>query len=365
MRRRTLFSVFFLMFLTLSLTMHYYIFSHLWFMLDVDRTAWFWVFIGFSSVSWLLAMGLEMFVANGGSRVFSIGASLWLGTLFMFLFTLIAYDIIRFSVDIDTTYAGPAVISFVGSVVAFGVMNARFLRVREVDVPTKKLNGGLRLVHLTDLHIGAIYGPRHLQRIVDRVNALEPDMVLITGDLADGPHTYTEESFAPIDDIQAPVYFSLGNHEGFADLNKVLPLFDGTKMRILRNEMETVGDVQIVGVDDHWDKGIVPKVLDDVRPDPSKYTILMYHRPVSWREARERGVDLMLAGHTHAGQFYPFNLLVRAIWRKVKGLYDLGGMYLYAGTGTGTWGPPMRVGTNSEVALLRINGREGPPASVG
>lgn len=365
MRRYTLFSVFFAMFLTLSMVMHYYIFSHLWFMLDMDRTLWFWAFILLSSVSWLLAMGLEMAVANGVTRAYSIAASLWLGTLFMFLFTLIAYDIVRLTVDIDTTYAGPAVISFVGSVVAFGVMNARFLRVREVEVPTRKLDGGLRLVHLTDLHIGAIYGPRHLKRIVDRVNSLRPDLVLITGDLADGPHTYTETSFAAIDEIEAPVYFTLGNHEGFAGLDKIMPLLERTKMRILRNEMETHGDVQIVGVDDHWDKAIVPRVLDAVRPDPSKYIILMYHRPVSWREARERGVDLMLAGHTHAGQFYPFNLLVRAIWRKVKGLYDLGSMHLYAGTGTGTWGPPMRVGTNSEVALLRINGRGEAPASVG
>jgi predicted MPP superfamily phosphohydrolase len=125
---------------------------------------------------------------------------------------------------------------------------------------------------------------------------------------------------------------------------------------VLRNEVEDNGRYQIIGVDDSWDRKMVRRVLSDMEIHPGKYTILMYHRPVGLEDARAAGVDLMLTGHTHSGQFLPFQLLVKAIWKRVRGLYDLGGMHLYAAPGTGTWGPPMRVGTNSEITLLRVNG---------
>jgi predicted MPP superfamily phosphohydrolase len=348
--------VFFVMFLSLSLSMNYYIFSHLSFMLDMNRSIWFWVFIALSSLAWILSMLLYMTAYNRAVQAFHIAASLWLGVLFMFLFTLLGYDVLRHSVDIDTSNAGPIIIALVGAFITFGVLNARILRVREVDVPTEKLEGGLRVVHLTDIHFGALYGPMFLMKIVGRVRALKPDLVLITGDLADGPQRYTEQTFAALDLIEAPIYFSTGNHETYAGIDNVLGALAKTKVKVLRNEVEDNGTYQIVGVEDTWGRGAVKQVLEKVELDPSKYTILMFHRPQGLYDARDKGVDLMLTGHTHAGQFYPFNLMVRAIWRKVKGLYDLGGMHLYAGSGVGTWGPPIRVGTSSEIALIRVNG---------
>ena len=363
MRRRTQFTIFFGTFETLSLVMHYYIFSHLFFLLDIHRDLWFWVFIVVSSFLWFLSMAITWISNNGPARVFYAAASVWLGLLFMFLFILIAYDILRLSFDLDTSGAGPVIVAVAAGTVIFGLMNARWLRVREVEVPSKKLEGELRVVHITDVHIGALYRTSYLRKIVERTNELMPDMVLITGDLADGFGEYDEGTFAPLDDIEAPIYFTTGNHEGFSEVD-IPGLLAGTKVRVLRDEMVKEGNVQIVGVGDHRDRNRVAQVLDDVRLDPCHYSILMYHRPVGLDDARERGVDLMLTGHTHAGQFYPFNLLVRAIWKKVKGLYDLGGMYLYAGSGTGTWGPPMRVGTSSEIALIKVNGRPEMEPSV-
>jgi predicted MPP superfamily phosphohydrolase len=364
MRRHVQFAVFGGVFLALSLIMNYYVFSHLTFMIGLDRSVWFWLLMVLSSLSWLIAMGLEMRFTNGAVRVYYIFASVWLGALFLFLFTLIPYDILRLSLPLDTTYAGHVVITLVGAAVAYGVVNARLLRVREVDVPSRKVEGELRVVHLTDLHIGSVYGTKHLARIVAKVNELRPDLVLITGDLADGPHTYGEGAFAPIDDLDAPVFLTTGNHEHFAGLEEVLALYRETKMVVLDDEVVRTNCVQVVGVSENFERDAIARVLDDVNLDPSVYTILMFHRPVSFDAARERGVDLMLAGHTHSGQFFPFQLLVRAIWKKVRGLYNLGGMYLYAGSGTGTWGPPMRLGTNSEIALLRIKGVTGVVPSV-
>ena len=162
MIRRTQFLVFFVMFMALSLTMHYYIFSHLFYLLDISRSLWFWVFIALASPLWLLSMAMTWVFNNGPARLFYIAASVWLGLLFMFMFTLIGYDVVRFTTHLDTSGAGPVVIAISAAAVIFGVMNARRLRVREVEVPTRKLDGELRVVHLTDIHIGSVYGPGYL-----------------------------------------------------------------------------------------------------------------------------------------------------------------------------------------------------------
>jgi predicted MPP superfamily phosphohydrolase len=354
MRRLFQFMIFFGIWMSLSLTLHYYIFSHLAFMLRFDQDIWFWVAILVSSVSFFGAMALEASFANGTTRAFYISTALWLGFIFILLFTLIGYDVLRFIVAVNGREVGPYIIVFVVAIVAIGAVNAQIVRIRKVKVPAKKLDKELKVVHLTDIHIGSVHCTDYLERIVRMTNDLEPDLVMITGDLADGPHRYSEESFKPLDDLKAPVFFTTGNHEFYAGLDEILQLLEGTKVQVLRNAMAEVGGVQVVGVDNHRDREIIRKVLEALEPDPDKYTILMYHRPTGYWDAKRAGVDLMLSGHTHGGQFFPFTMIVKAIWRRTKGLYNLGGTHLYASPGTGTWGPPLRIGTSNVIALLRL-----------
>ena len=352
--------LFFAVFMTLSMIMHYYIFSHLFYLMYVPTDGWFWAFITLSSLLWFLAMGAEMFFTNPATQGFYLAAVLWLGLLFMFLWILIVYDIVRFFVPLDRAVVGPIIVALGVSAVAIGMINARLLRIRRIDIPSDKVEGQVRIVHISDVHIGSIYSRRYLEKVVGKANALEPDMVLITGDLADGPHKYTEGCFAPLDGLKAPTYFTTGNHEHFAGLEQVLGFLSKTKVRHLHDEMVVENGIQVVGVDYTFEPGTVERVLDSLELDSDRFSVVMYHVPREMEAARSRGVDLMLAGHTHGGQFWPFNLMARLAWGRFKGLYDLGGTWLYVSSGTGTWGPPMRVGTSSEIAIIRVNGKAAP-----
>lgn len=357
MSRGIQFLIFFLMFFTLSLVLHIYIFFHISFMFSIEHNLWFWLFILVSSASYILAMVLGFEFGNRITQVLSIVASVWTGFVFILLFTLFGYDILRFFMHLDAARIGPWIIAGVTIASVFGVINAQLIRIKKIRLPATNLKKTFKIVHLSDLHIGPIHGRGYLRNIVKKTNALEPDLVLITGDLADGAYRYTTKSFAGLNDLKAPVFFSLGNHEYYAGLDEVLELLAKTKVKVLRNEKINHKQLQIVGVDYAWGRETVPAILSKLKLDQKKYTILMYHMPINPETANKFGVNLVLSGHTHGGQFFPFVLLAKIFWKYGKGLYRHKGTYLFTTTGTGTWGPPMRLGTNSEIAEISLTGR--------
>ena len=188
-------------------------------------------------------------------------------------------------------------------------------------------------------------------------NELKPDVVLVTGDLFDGSIPVEEEMLAPLDKLEAPSYFSTGNHEEYEGLDYVRTTIRHLEMKLLDSELVEFKGVQIVGVNDRQS---IPKdlsldsILSGLAIDQSKPAILMYHTPVEWEAARKNGIDLMLSGHTHAGQVFPFNFLVRIFFKYVRDLYQEDGKYLHVTPGTGTWGPPMRLGSRNQVTLIKL-----------
>jgi predicted MPP superfamily phosphohydrolase len=347
----------------ISLLLHYYVFAHLFFLLKIPSDGWFPLIVIVASLLWLVTLGWGMMSASRVSTVFHIGSTFWLGLLFMFAFTLLGWDIVRFFVSVDREIAGPTIVAIALGAVIYGLMNARFLRTKEVVIPTDKLEGEVRVVHLSDVHIGSFYGTRFLRKVVEVTNSLDPDMVVITGDLADGAHPYTGETFRPLNDVKAPVYYVTGNHEHYAGLSDVLASLEQTKVHRLTNSMVVDQGIQVIGVDYWAEKDEVATTIDDNEPDPSKFSMVLYHVPRQLEAVKARKMDLMLSGHTHAGQFFPFTLMTKLIWKKGKGLFDLGGTRLYVSHGIGTWGPPIRVGTNSQVVLLRITGDKAGPSA--
>jgi predicted MPP superfamily phosphohydrolase len=342
---------------TFSLLIHYYVFSHLFYLFDVKTDGWFWIFIIVLSVLWLLAMGFGMWHASPATNVFHVVSSLWLGLLFMFMFTLIGWDVVRQFVSPDRELVAATVVAIALGAMIYGLMNARFLRIKEHVLSTDKIEGEVRIAHLSDIHIGSVYGPSYLRKVVDRTNSLDPDMVLITGDLADGAFDYNDDTFRALDGLKAPTYYVTGNHEHYAGLTQVLGSLSATKVHHLVNDMVIEKGIQLIGVDYWADKNEVARTIDEIAPDGARFTIVMYHVPRELDAVRERNVDLMLSGHTHGGQYFPFTLFARLVWKKHKGLYDLGSARLFVSSGIGTWGPPIRIGTSSQVGLLRIRGK--------
>jgi uncharacterized protein len=256
----------------------------------------------------------------------------------------------------------------VGSVVAglsvVGVRSALAgLRIKEVSVSIAGLPralAGLRIVQISDLHIGPLLRKEWVQGVVQRVRALKPDLVAITGDLVDGTVDELREHVAPLARLaEAPrgVYFSTGNHEYYSGVDDWLQYLPTLGIRPLSNErVQLAPGLDIAGIHDPTGRGRyapdLARALDG--RDARTPVVLLAHQPRQFVEAARSGVALTLSGHTHGGQIWPFSWLVALVQPYIAGLHRRGDAQLYVSRGTGFWGPPMRVFAPAEIAVLRL-----------
>ncbi|WP_255362550.1 metallophosphoesterase [Blastococcus aurantiacus] len=241
--------------------------------------------------------------------------------------------------------------------------------VRRVPVTLAGLDpalDGLRIVTFSDGHLSATYGGRRFERLVELVNAQQPDVVAIVGDLVDGDVSELREEVAPLADLvsRQGVYFVTGNHEYFVDTNAWLRHLPTVGVQVLRNERVAIGragaTVDLAGIDDRTaaSSGLAGHGADldaalDGRDDATP-VVLLAHQPVMVEQARAAGVDLQLSGHTHGGQLWPFDYAVRLDQPAVQGWSRHGDTQLYVTPGAGYWGPPMRIGARPEVTVVEL-----------
>ena len=251
-----------------------------------------------------------------------------------------------------------------------GFFNARRLaRVVEVDVPIPGLPKSLHgysIAQISDVHIGPTIKRSYVEAIVARVNALKPDAIAITGDLVDGSVQRLSAHTAPLANLSAPdgTFFVTGNHEYYSGASEWIAELRRLGLTVLNNEhviREREGDaVMIAGVTDFSAHHFDPSQRSDPRaaiaraPANVKARVLLAHQPRSAEAAAAAGFDLQLSGHTHGGQFYPWNLFVPLQQPFTAGLNQAGAMWVYTSRGTGYWGPPKRFGAPSEITLLRL-----------
>jgi hypothetical protein len=227
---------------------------------------------------------------------------------------------------------------------------------------------GLRIAQITDLHIGPMVGSEWLRQVVDKVNALKPDLIAVTGDVVDGSVEELRQHVAPLADLAAPlgVYFITGNHEYYSGVDAWCAHIATLGLRVLRNERVSItagaqqDSFDLAGVDDWASHAFpgegpnLPKALAGRNPD--KPLVLLAHQPAAIHEAAAHGVDLQLSGHTHGGQIWPFTYLVYLQQPYVEGLHrhrDTA-TQIYVSAGTGFWGPPMRLGTKAEITHITL-----------
>ncbi|MBU2560666.1 MAG: metallophosphoesterase [Nanoarchaeota archaeon] len=355
MNRMVSFVIFFVIFFTIYLAMHFYVFWRMSYLLSISRNVWFYVVMIALALSFPVTSFVERFIDGPVCRLLYTLAATWLGALFLMLFILLVYEVVRLFVKISPAAAGITVLSLTLIIVIYGILNAVPIRVNEINVPVPGLEDEKTIVQLSDIHIGTIHNSDYLARIVEKTNALNPDMVLITGDFVDGSGRIDEHSVAPLKDLNPQAFFTTGNHEMYEGIGIVTDLLEKTGVKILRNETADYKGVQIIGIDNPGDrvKDENP-ALRGMKIDKAKPSVLMFHPPLGLSDATEAGVNLQLSGHTHAGQIMPFNIFTRMFYRYVCGLYEKDGTYLYVSPGTGTWGPPMRIGSRSEITLIRL-----------
>ena len=252
----------------------------------------------------------------------------------------------------------------------WGLINARrTARVVAVDVPIADLPAslhGFTIAQISDIHVGPTIKGAYLKSIVDVVNRLQVDMVAVTGDLVDGSVAELSPHVAPLERLTSRhgTYFVTGNHEYYSGVNAWVAELRRLGVNVLLNEHVVLnhndGAVLIAGVTDHsghhFDEShrSDPEAAIAAAPDHVSVRILLAHQPRSATAAARAGFQLQLSGHTHGGQFWPWNLFVRLQQPFTAGLHRLQRLWVYTSRGTGYWGPPKRFGAPSEITRLRL-----------
>ncbi|SNT22924.1 hypothetical protein SAMN06265795_1187 [Noviherbaspirillum humi] len=308
----------------------------------------------------------------------------WVGMLAMGLFStllvttllrdlaLLAAGLLLLDADLNVwrRWSALAVLAASGLISLIGFVNARRVaRIRRVDVPIAGLPQalhGFSIAQISDIHVGPTIKQGYLARIVDAVNRLEADMVAITGDLVDGSVAALGSHVLPLERLSARhgAYFVTGNHEYYSNVHAWLPVLRRLGLRVLMNEHVILshngGRLLLAGVTDysahHFDRSHrsdPQAALQGADPDHA-VRILLAHQPRTAAAAAEAGFDLQLSGHTHGGQFFPWNFFVPLQQPFVAGLNRLQQLWVYTSRGTGYWGPPKRFGAPSEITHIRL-----------
>jgi len=339
---------------------------------------------GWAFAAWLLASAFLVPAGLLARRVIRMRGPAadrltWVGMLAMGLFSsLLVLTLLRDAALLVLAFAGgphvarasgEAVVLVALGLTAIGFLNARLpARVKRVAVPLPGLPpalAGFRIVQISDIHVGPTIKAAYLQAIVDRVNALEPDVVAITGDLVDGAVAELRDHVAPLADLRARhgVFFVTGNHEYYSGVHGWMAELQRLGIRVLHNEhvvLEHEGaSLVLAGVPDYTGHHFDPAHHSDPAaalagaPEGAP-RVLLAHQPRTAPAAAEAGFDLQLSGHTHGGQFLPWTWFVPLQQPYTAGLHQLGRLWIYVSRGTGYWGPPKRIGAPSEIAELRL-----------
>jgi predicted MPP superfamily phosphohydrolase len=341
----------------------------------------YWLVLSLLAASfWAGRLG-EGFLPDRAGRWLTIVGSYWLAALFYLILALALVEIVLLAAgvaginsfnpavnDRAALALGVAVFMTVGATLAYGLWNALRPRVvhYRVNIPRPAGEmGELHVVAVSDLHLGLIVHNRRLLRLVDMIGQLQPDLILLPGDIIEeNPGPFLEQNMAASFRRLSPrygIYAVPGNHEYIGGKWDEIAFHLGQAgINVLRDSHVRVADsFYLVGRDDlsrgrftgegRKDLGQVMQGVDRSLP-----VILMDHQPVDLERCRERGVDLLLAGHTHLGQMFPNNLITRRVYEVDWGYLRKGSLQVIVSCGFGTWGPPIRVGNRPEIVDIKI-----------
>jgi predicted MPP superfamily phosphohydrolase len=268
----------------------------------------------------------------------------------------------------SVTAAAVAVLAVIATAVGFAAARRR-ARIVNVDVPIQNLPKalhGFSIAQISDVHVGSSIQKQYVDAIVDAVNGLHPDLIAVTGDIVDGSVNELGSHTAPLARLSSRhgTFLVTGNHEYYAGAGPWITEFRRLGLKVLLNEhavlMHDGSSLVIAGVTDFSSHHFNPTQRSDPAaalagaPTEAGARILLAHQPRSAPAAATAGYDLQLSGHTHGGQFWPWNLFVRFQQPFTAGLHRLNKLWVYVSRGTGYWGPPNRFGAPSEITRLRL-----------
>lgn len=322
----------------------------------------------FAGLTIFLIGGIAAFTNASGlfsNIVFSF-AAVGLGYMMYLIMAVLLVDILHLFIKFPPLYLGVSAMLIAAVVSVYGLLNARSLQTIGMEVPINGLQKEVNVMHLTDIHIGHWHGKKYLERIVEETNKQDVDFVFITGDLFDGKIRLNDENLEPLSRLSVPVYFVEGNHDGYSGAANIKSMLRKIGVHVLENEVVDMDNFYLIGLNhmmadensfDMHASGeyqTIKEVIGSMNIRDDKPSILLHHSPDGIQYANAKGVDLYLAGHTHAGQLFPVTLLNNWIFAYNKGLHEYRGTKIYVSHGAGTFGPPLRVGSRSEITKIKI-----------
>lgn len=250
------------------------------------------------------------------------------------------------------------VVGLIIVVFVYGNINYYHKERKEINIKTdKKLQRPLKIVMISDLHLGFHNQRKTFAKWVDMINKEKADMILIAGDIID-ISTYPlfeQKVFEEFHRLNAPVYACFGNHEYFSHKDKALDFYHKAGINLLKDSLAQYKDVVIIGRDDRSNIKRKPTKELVLNVDKEKYLILLDHQPYNLEESQQNEIDFQFSGHTHYGQVFPINLITKAVYEKAWGQYKKGKTDYYISSGLGIWGGKFRIGTKSEYVVVNIS----------
>jgi uncharacterized protein len=349
---------------------HYFVYRSalFFFPLPADIRIWLAWMLFFLGASFLASTFLAHWYDSSFSKWYYIFSAVWAGILsnifFAFLIAkLIALVLPGFADEKSKILLGIAFLFLGLAVSIYGLWNARHPRLKYIEVQIANLPAtwhGRTAVQLSDIHLGYMYGSNYMRGVAGQIKEAGPDIIFLTGDVFDGVGDNLVESVSPLKDLspQLGKFFILGNHETYLGIDKTINAIKTIDARVLRDEIAEVDGLMVAGADypamrvrqspEH-----LKSLLD--RLDKDKPSILLNHEPIYTSLVKSAGVDLQLSGHTHNGQLWPYNIFTRLIYGKYhNGFFQENNFAINTSAGTGTWGPPMRIGNTPEITVIRF-----------
>ena len=294
-----------------------------------------------------------------------LGGYLFAGYVFLTLAFVLLHAIERVW-PIPKARVGAAALLIAAGTTLVGGIGANTFSVVETDITLPGLDRDVVAMQLSDIHVGHHRGRNYLEKIVDETNQRKPDIVLITGDLIDSESAFLPGELEPLTRFSAPVYYVGGNHEKYVDAERAFALVKTYGVNVLRNQVTETHGLQLVGLDymnadeDRFDlhpsddPRTIKSVLASLHLKDGVPSVLLHHSPAGAQYAAANGIDLLIAGHTHGGQFFPGTLVATAIFPFTGGLYHRGPLQVFVSQGAGTFMSRVRLGTSNELNILRL-----------
>ena len=320
------------------------------------------------TLNFFLASYLAHWKENLFIRFYYLGASIWLGILAGLVFFLalgwLIVGIIKITgFSADTRLLGSVIIIFTLFYSAYGVWNAFHPKVKEISVKINNLPDSWKrkkAIQISDVHIGHIIRGNFLSQVIETVNAQNPDIIFITGDLFDGMDGDLRSIASPLEKLHAPdgIYYVTGNHETYLGVKNAMDAIKNTAIKTLDDQMIKIDGMQIIGLS-YPERGFGKNNSEVIKNIPGfdsvSPSILLYHSPTQIDEMKKEGISLQLSGHTHKGQFLPIGLITKLMYKGHDyGLYQDGNFSLYTSSGIGVWGPTMRTNATPEIVVIRF-----------